>query len=179
MKRSWHTLVGTLTPTIASLLVGEVRLSRTPSVCISFYFDQEKLLCSCLSLSEEGFSCQFFGAEANERNLLVTWLEGYLTGKELSRSHLLSLLGQTPFSKRVLETLQTIPFGKTASYQEIANHTDSPNGARAVGMACHHNPFPLLIPCHRVIKADGSIGGFAADLEIKRRLLAFEDRITA
>lgn len=70
--------------------------------------------------------------------------------------------------------MQKIPFGSTMSYQEVAQAAGSPRAARAVGGACNRNPFPLLVPCHRVIQANGKIGGFALDLEIKRRLLEFE-----
>ena len=175
MKKSWHTQMGTLTPITASRRVGEVkRLSHTLFLSIFFFFDQGKFLRSSLSLSEEGFSCRFFGAGANERSQLMTWLEGYLGGKALLRRDLLMLKTHDSFSRKVLDALQSIPFGKTASYKEIACLAGSPHAARAVGMACHRNPFPLLIPCHRVVRSDGSIGGFAADLEIKRRLLKFE-----
>ena len=60
------------------------------------------------------------------------------------------------------------------SYGELASNAGHPGAARAVGTACHFNPFPLLIPCHRVIAASGKLGGFALDMRIKRALLDFE-----
>ena len=76
----------------------------------------------------------------------------------------------TAFELRVWAALRTIPYGETRSYGAIG----SPRAARAVGMANHRNPLPILIPCHRVIGADGSLTGYAGGLETKRRLLALE-----
>ena len=70
--------------------------------------------------------------------------------------------------------LRTIPYGETRSYGAIAAAIGSPQAARAVGMANHRNPLPILIPCHRVIGADGSLTGYAGGLAAKRRLLALE-----
>lgn len=80
----------------------------------------------------------------------------------------------TAFELRVWAALRTIPYGETRSYGTIAAAIGSPQAARAVGMANHRNPLPILIPCHRVIGADGSLTGYAGGLETKRRLLALE-----
>ena len=80
----------------------------------------------------------------------------------------------TAFELRVWAALRTIPYGETRSYGAIAAAIGSPQAARAVGMANHRNPLPILIPCHRVIGADGSLTGYAGGLETKRRLLALE-----
>lgn len=80
----------------------------------------------------------------------------------------------TAFELRVWAVLCTIPYGETRSYGAIAAAIGSPRAARAVGMANHRNPLPILIPCHRVIGADGSLTGYAGGLEAKRRLLALE-----
>ena len=85
----------------------------------------------------------------------------------------------TPFQLRVWEALQRIPYGKTASYGEIAAAIGRPNASRAVGMANHRNPIPILIPCHRVIGADGSLTGYGSGLDLKRKLLDLEDGIHA
>ena len=77
----------------------------------------------------------------------------------------------TAFELRVWAALRTIPYGETRSYGAIAAAIGSPRAARAVGMANHRNPLPILIPCHRVIGADGSLTGYAGGLETKRRLL--------
>lgn len=97
----------------------------------------------------------------------------YLAGKRTRFDLPLNPSG-TPFQKRVWDALLTIPYGETRSYREIAEQAGSPKGFRAVGMANNHNPIAILIPCHRVIGADGSLVGYAAGLEIKTRLLRLE-----
>lgn len=70
--------------------------------------------------------------------------------------------------------LRAIPYGETRTYGELAAAIDSPNASRAVGMANHRNPIPIVIPCHRVIGANGTLTGYAGGLEVKRKLLALE-----
>lgn len=80
----------------------------------------------------------------------------------------------TPFQRRVWNALREIPFGRSASYGEIARRLENPNAMRAVGLANGRNPIPVIIPCHRVIGADGSLTGYGGGLPIKRKLLALE-----
>ena len=80
----------------------------------------------------------------------------------------------TAFQQRVWTALRAIPYGETRTYGELAAAIGSPNASRAVGMANHRNPIPIIIPCHRVIGANGTLTGYAGGLEIKRRLLALE-----
>ena len=80
----------------------------------------------------------------------------------------------TPFQQRVWNALRAIPYGQVISYGELARRIGRPGAARAVGQANGANPIPVVIPCHRVIAADGTIGGFSSGLRIKRRLLAHE-----
>lgn len=80
----------------------------------------------------------------------------------------------TPFQLSVLEALQQIPFGQTATYREIAEKIGRPKAVRAVGAANGRNPLPIVIPCHRVIGADGSLTGFGGGLETKTWLLNLE-----
>lgn len=82
----------------------------------------------------------------------------------------------TEFQKRVWQALREIPYGETASYGEIAEKAGCPKGARAVGMACNRNPILIVIPCHRVIGANGSLTGFGGGLDVKERLLGLENR---
>lgn len=83
----------------------------------------------------------------------------------------------TPFQRRVWQALEAIPWGETRTYRDIALAVDSPRGFRAVGMANHHNPIPIFIPCHRVVGADGSLTGYAGGLELKKALLSLEGHI--
>jgi len=80
----------------------------------------------------------------------------------------------TPFQREVWSALRDIPFGATASYAEIARRIGRPRAVRAVGAASARNPIAILVPCHRVIGADGSLTGYAGGLERKRALLALE-----
>lgn len=82
----------------------------------------------------------------------------------------------TEFQKTVWEALQTIPYGETRSYKQIAEKTGNPKAARAVGMANNRNPIAIFIPCHRVIGADGSLVGYASGLSIKKYLLELEQK---
>ena len=80
----------------------------------------------------------------------------------------------TPFQKDVWNALMKIPYGKTVSYSEIAKASGHPKALRAVGTAIGKNPIPVIIPCHRVIRSDGSIGGYALGIDLKIRLLRLE-----
>lgn len=80
----------------------------------------------------------------------------------------------TPFQRRVWQELQRIPRGQAISYKELAQRIGNPKACRAVGQANGRNPIPLIIPCHRVIAADGGLGGFSSGLERKRWLLRHE-----
>jgi methylated-DNA-[protein]-cysteine S-methyltransferase len=82
----------------------------------------------------------------------------------------------TPFQLRVWQALRRIPWGQTISYKELAHRVGSPKGFRAVGQANAVNPIPLIIPCHRVIAANGSLGGYSSGLDRKRWLLKHESR---
>jgi len=80
----------------------------------------------------------------------------------------------TPFQLRVWQELRRIPWGQTISYKELARRVGSPKASRAVGQANAVNPLPLIIPCHRVIAADGGLGGYSSGLDRKRWLLRHE-----
>ena len=83
----------------------------------------------------------------------------------------------TEFQRRVWDSLRVIPFGQTISYAELARRIDSPKAVRAVGAANGRNPLMIVVPCHRVIGADGSLTGFGGGIERKRWLLDHERRV--
>ncbi|CAM3549102.1 methylated-DNA--[protein]-cysteine S-methyltransferase [Parendozoicomonas haliclonae] len=83
----------------------------------------------------------------------------------------------TPFQQKVWKALQTIPYGTTSTYGELAGKLGQPSSARAVGAANGKNPIALIIPCHRVIGADGSLTGYAFGLEKKKKLLSLEAQL--
>jgi methylated-DNA-[protein]-cysteine S-methyltransferase len=87
----------------------------------------------------------------------------------------LDLEGQgSPYESRVWDALRRIPYGETRSYGEIARAAGRPGAARAVGRACGRNPIPVIVPCHRVVGADGSLTGFTGGLRLKESLLEIE-----
>ena len=81
----------------------------------------------------------------------------------------------TDFTRRIYEVVRAIPAGRVMSYGHVAALAGNPRGARGVGFALHRNPEPGVIPCHRVIGANGTLTGYAGGLEIKRKLLALEE----
>lgn len=85
----------------------------------------------------------------------------------------------TPFQLRCWEALLQIPYGKTATYADIARAAGSPKGFRAAGLANNRNPIAIIIPCHRVIGSNGKLVGFGGGLEVKAFLLRFEAAMTA
>jgi O-6-methylguanine DNA methyltransferase len=91
-------------------------------------------------------------------------------GLKLDKTNKISIDG-TPFQQRVWRSLITIPSGKTVSYKDIANDIGAPKAVRAVGSAIGKNPISILIPCHRVLRSDGGIGGYLWGTEMKQRLL--------
>lgn len=103
-------------------------------------------------------------------------LSEYLEGRRKTFDLPLAPRG-TPFQLSIWKALQSIPFGKTKTYGEIAAQTGNPKASRAVGMANNRNPIAIIIPCHRVIGADGSLTGYAGGLEVKQRLLSLEKQV--
>lgn len=83
--------------------------------------------------------------------------------------------GGTPFQQAVWAALRAIPRGETRTYGQLARQLSQPAAARAVGQACNRNPIPILIPCHRVVGANGSLTGFAGGISMKQSLLALEN----
>ncbi len=100
-------------------------------------------------------------------------LEEYMAGTRTEFDLPLKPEG-TEFQKKVWNALLLIPYGETKSYKGIAVLIDNPKGCRAVGMANNRNPIPIIIPCHRVIGANGSLIGYGGGLDIKVKLLELE-----
>jgi methylated-DNA-[protein]-cysteine S-methyltransferase len=103
----------------------------------------------------------------------VRQLESYFAGELQEFSLPLEPYG-TDFMKQVWAALCEIPYGETATYGEIAKKVGRPKAARAVGLANNRNPIPIVVPCHRVIGADGSLTGYAGGLDMKKKLLDLE-----
>lgn len=135
-----------------------------------------------LSGDEEGLREISFGSAPLPRGerlsrapfeTVIEELEEYFAGR-LTRFRLRLAPRGTPFQLRVWALLQEIPYGETTTYGEIARRIGKPSACRAVGAANGRNPIPVIIPCHRVVGADGSLTGFGGGLPIKEALLRLE-----
>jgi methylated-DNA-[protein]-cysteine S-methyltransferase len=104
---------------------------------------------------------------------VVAQLEAYFAGELIAFDIDLELTG-TEFQRRVWAALQTIPYGETRSYGQIAEQIGSPAASRAVGMANGRNPVGIIVPCHRVIGSSGGLTGYGGGIERKRTLLELE-----
>jgi methylated-DNA-[protein]-cysteine S-methyltransferase len=107
----------------------------------------------------------------NTYNQLAAYFKGERKGFDIP----LKLTG-TPFQEKVWSALQTIPYGEVWSYKRLAETVDSPKGYRAVGMANNRNPISIIVPCHRVVGADGSLVGYAGGQDKKKYLLDLEQK---
>lgn len=101
-------------------------------------------------------------------------LDEYFSGQRTTFDMKTDLSETTDFRRAVLEHLTTIPYGETRTYTQVAEAVGRPRAVRAVGSACATNPVPIVIPCHRVLRSDGSLGGYAGGLDMKRTLLELE-----
>ena len=133
-----------------------------------------------ITFSDEGLHTIQFNAknedmifEQSKENKYVNQFKEYLSGKRKTFDLLLMLVG-TPFQKKVWEYIQHIPYGETQTYNDIAQGIGHPRSSRAVGNALHVNPIPIIVPCHRVIRSDGGLGGFGGGIDVKQKLLDFE-----
>jgi methylated-DNA-[protein]-cysteine S-methyltransferase len=103
-------------------------------------------------------------------------LKRYFAGEAVKFAVPLDSTGFTPFEVDVWHACRRIGYGQTRSYKHLAEYMGRPGGARAIGMAMRRNPWPIVVPCHRVVKSDGSLGGFSAPggVALKQRLLEME-----
>ncbi len=115
------------------------------------------------------------GKPSPEMDRFFAEIRDYLEGKPVEFSFSLLDMSACPdFQKKVLRTDQKIPRGKVATYGGLAQRIGAPRGARPVGTAQALNPFPIVVPCHRVVRSDGGLGGYGGGLGLKRSLLEME-----
>ena len=124
---------------------------------------------------DRGKAARVKGETKAERHVALAARElgEYFAGKRRKFTVPLDLQG-TPFQLKAWKTLLRIPFGKVVSYGEEARMLGKPTAYRAVGSANGRNPIPIIVPCHRVVAGDGTLGGYSAGLPMKRKLLALE-----
>jgi methylated-DNA-[protein]-cysteine S-methyltransferase len=116
-------------------------------------------------------------SESGERHAAVDELAGYFAGELTSFSVPVRMVGGSEFERAVWGEIAKIPYGEMQTYGAIASALGDPGMARAVGMACNHNPVPVIVPCHRVVGAGGKMVGFGGGIDRKRRLLELEARV--
>jgi len=123
-------------------------------------------------------TAQFPDSSRNDRALrpLAKMLASYYHGKRFSADIPLDWSGSKSFCSAVWQAAQSIPWGEVRTYQWLSLYLKKPRAFRAVGSALGKNPFPLVVPCHRVIRSDGTLGGFSAPtgIRLKRSLLELE-----
>lgn len=101
-------------------------------------------------------------------------LDQYFAGRRRAFDVAVDLSPLTPFQRRILSATARVPFGEVSTYAQVAASAGSPQGMRAAGQALGANPVPIVVPCHRVLASDGTLGGYGGGLDAKRRLLALE-----
>ena len=104
----------------------------------------------------------------------ATQLDEYFTGRRRDFDLHVDLQLAHGFRRDVLDHLRAVPYGTTVSYAALAASAGNPKAVRAAGSACSHNPIPLVVPCHRVVRSDGSVGNYLAGRPAKEQLLALE-----
>ncbi len=124
---------------------------------------------TCCSQSKRGAS----KARGHVRRLRRQ-LTRYFAGERVRFDVPLDLSDGTVFQRAVWRACARIPSGETRSYADLARMAGRPGAARAVGNAMHTNPVPIVVPCHRVIKSDGSLGGYGSGVSLKKKLLRIE-----
>jgi methylated-DNA-[protein]-cysteine S-methyltransferase len=151
--------------------VGELRLAvRDGQLCALAFAD-------CWPRIEPRLSRRF-GAEDRRPSAdpagVISRLKDWFDGDLAALDDVPLDLGGTPFQARVWEALRAVPPGRTASYRDIARAAGSPDAVRAVGSANGSNPTCIVVPCHRIIRSDGALGGYGGGLDRKRWLLKHE-----
>ena len=140
-----------------------------------------------LEVTERGLRCVLFAGHRKFRKDSLDLIDSeqqcrpyfeeirqYFERKRKMFSIPVDITGHSEFQRSVWQVTRKIPYGETRSYGWVAERLDHPNAARAVGQALHANPIPIVIPCHRVIRADGELGGFGLGAEFKKTLLNLE-----
>ena len=147
--------------------------TRRGLACLS-YLDHHGSIDNVVERLSAGLSPRILEAPAR-LDLVRRELDEYFEGRRHDFDLAIDLsLIKTPFAKRLLRATARIPFGETRTYRDMATAAGNPLAVRAAGNALGHNPIPIIVPCHRVLRTGGSIGGYTGGLDRKIRLLATE-----
>lgn len=154
--------------------LGGITLATDGKALTGLFFDGQKLFGSTFDTSSPniGRTQEYAPTVFNE---VCHWLDIYFSGREPDFTPQLSLRG-TPFQRRVWDALLTIPYGQTITYGELARRLGC-RSAQAIGGAVGRNPIAIIVPCHRVVGANGNLTGYAGGLDRKRALLQLELRL--
>lgn len=164
----------TIATPIGALLIAE---SEGSIVRVSFDLEDDSVVHAQLA---ESISPRIVAYESTVLADARRQLEEYFAGDRSAFDLPIDLrLARGPFRRDVLDQLMRIPVGETRSYAEVAASAGSPRAVRAVGSGCATNPVPVIIPCHRVLRTGGSLGGYGGGLDRKRWLLAHEQQMVA
>lgn len=125
---------------------------------------------------QKGFLKKVVFGQGGEKPLpwVEKWLKDYEKGVASAEDVQLDYTELTPFQKKVIQEMQKVPFGKTITYKELAIRAGSLAAYRAVANVCAKNLWPLFVPCHRIVRSNGELGGFAYGIDLKKALLQFE-----
>jgi methylated-DNA-[protein]-cysteine S-methyltransferase len=147
--------------------LGPVWLAAGPHglVAVEYNGSEENFL-SYLGKVSKGKPQRSAEKVAAARKILLIYLHGESKRIDLD----VDLSGITPFQRRVLEETRKVPRGQVSTYAEIAKRIGQPKAVRAVGQALRRNPVPIVVPCHRVIASDGSLGGYGGEMRSKRKV---------
>jgi methylated-DNA-[protein]-cysteine S-methyltransferase len=150
--------------------VGPLTLVSEDDDLVALYMDRQRHAPPPEALGEADEGASPVLSEA------ASQLKEYFAGQRTVFELPLTMKG-TPFQRRVWAALRDIPYGETISYGQLADRIGQPSAARAVGLANGRNPIGIIVPCHRVVGADGSLTGYGGGIERKEHLLAFERRV--
>jgi len=146
--------------------IGNLLIASTPKGICRMALGEEELINQMVEdeiIKDEGYFSD-----------ILKDLEAYFAGKPVEFRCQLDLREGTGFQRRVWEEIRRIPYGQVWSYKRVAEVVGNPKAPRAVGGALRANPIPIIIPCHRVIASDGTLGGYSLGLDVKRWLLGLE-----
>ncbi len=155
--------------------VGPVSIAEHGGVLCALHFDPPESLGDPLQQRFPGARVREHADPCGFRSRLLD----YFAGTHDAIDEIPVDTGGTPFQRQVWKALREIPCGETRSYRDIAEAIGHASATRAVGMANHRNPVGLVVPCHRVVAADGGLGGYASGPETKRWLLVHEGALLA
>ncbi len=151
--------------------VGRLLVAATERGLVRIGFDRSQA--SFVTGLREQLKAEVIESEERVADIAAQ-LEAYFAGERRAFDVPIDLSFASAFQRRVLMAARGVPAGQVVTYGELARRIGAPNASRAVGWALGRNPVPIVIPCHRIVRAGGGLGGYIGGLEIKRKLLELE-----